>query len=198
VRPTATESIEPGGREPAPGELRVVQQFINSLDIEAGVDDLDSPAALSGWLSDHGLARPGMRLTTGDLERARGFRELLRHLALANNGVALPPEVPDALNRALASLPLAGRFEDGQARLVAVGSGLDGALGQLAAIVISESLTGRWRRLKGCARDVCHWAFYDHSRSGTGTWCAMSICGSRTKAITYYRRQRQSSPKSSA
>jgi predicted RNA-binding Zn ribbon-like protein len=189
-RPPPIESEEPGGREPAPGALRLVQQFINSNDLEAGVDQLDTPAALGAWLRVHGLSSSRLRLTGVELERARSFRELLRSLALANNGVPLPPDTLRAVNRAFESLPVIGAFDQDQTHLEPASAGLDEALGRIAAIVISEALGGRWRRLKSCARDVCHWVFYDHSRSGTGTWCTMAICGSRTKANAYYRRSR--------
>jgi predicted RNA-binding Zn ribbon-like protein len=180
---------EPGGRAPAPGELRVVQLFINTLDIEAGTEELATPAALSAWLYGHHLTRTRVRVTRPDLDRARRVRELLRSLALANNGIQLDPEVPADLNREFAALPLVAQVGDGEHRLEPAGKGVDEALGRIAGIVVTESIRGRWRRLKGCVRDACHWAFYDHSRSGTGTWCAMSICGSRTKARSYYRRR---------
>ena len=72
-------------------------------------------------------------------------------------------------------------FERGDARLVPRASGLDGALGEILAVVHRSMADGTWWRLKGCPRDVCHWAFYDRSRNGSGKWCAMSVCGNRTK-----------------
>jgi predicted RNA-binding Zn ribbon-like protein len=68
---------------------------------------------------------------------------------------------------------------------------LDAALGRLASIVVVEMLQGRFGRLKACARDACRWAFYDHSRNRSGTWCAMAVCGSRVKVAKYHRRRRQ-------
>ncbi|MER7367820.1 CGNR zinc finger domain-containing protein [Nonomuraea wenchangensis] len=29
--------------------------------------------------------------------------------------------------------------------------------------------------------DRCQWAFYDHSRSRTGRWCSMRVCGHRVE-----------------
>jgi len=49
---------------------------------------------------------------------------------------------------------------------------------------------GRWERLKICPGRDCGWAFYDHSRNGSGRWCSMTICGGREKARTHYRRNR--------
>jgi predicted RNA-binding Zn ribbon-like protein len=81
----------------APGELEIVRRFVNTLDIEAGTDELDSPAALTAWLERHGLfaglgrsASPGpaaeqapraaahVAVTAADLRRAVALREALR------------------------------------------------------------------------------------------------------------------------
>jgi predicted RNA-binding Zn ribbon-like protein len=181
---------EPGAREPAPGELRTVQLFINSVDIEGGTEEFSTPAALSAWLHSQGLSRRRLRLDEADLERAIAFRELLRAMALGNNGVAPGREVAREFNRQLALLPMVGRLDKtGRLRLDNVGAGLDEALGRLVVIVMSEMIGGRWTRLKACARDVCRWAFYDHSRNRAGTWCTMAICGSRTKMSAYYQRK---------
>jgi hypothetical protein len=40
---------------PAPGDLRIVQRFINSLDREGRTDEFDSPLSLSDWLDAEGL-----------------------------------------------------------------------------------------------------------------------------------------------
>ena len=42
----------------APGDLEIVQRFVNTLDIENGTDEFDSPAGLSGWLAGSGLITP--------------------------------------------------------------------------------------------------------------------------------------------
>jgi predicted RNA-binding Zn ribbon-like protein len=189
----AVQPAEPGGRAPAPGELRIVQLFLNSIDIEAGTEELSTPAALSSWLRGHGLSRSRLRLNQSDLTRARAFRELLRAMALANNGQLLPPGTLREINRQLSTAPLVASFDGpGALHLESVGPGLDEALGRLVVIVNTEMLRGRWSRLKACARDVCHWVFYDHSRNRTGTWCTMAVCGARTKVGTYYRRHHRS------
>jgi predicted RNA-binding Zn ribbon-like protein len=182
---------EPGGRTPAPGDLRIVQRFINSLDIEGETDELTTPAALSTWLRAHGLTRSRLSLNDADLKRAREFRELLRDMALANNGRSLQRRAVHEINAQLATISLIARFDGRETlHLESEGQGLDEALGRIVAIISAEMLRGRWSRLKGCARDVCRWVFYDRSRNRTGTWCTMAICGARTKVSAYYRRQR--------
>jgi predicted RNA-binding Zn ribbon-like protein len=44
------------------------------------------------------------------------------------------------------------------------------------------------RRLKACLNPACGWAFYDTSRSRSGTWCVMEVCGARHKMSQYRRR----------
>jgi predicted RNA-binding Zn ribbon-like protein len=44
--------------------------------------------------------------------------------------------------------------------------------------------------MKACRQ--CEYAFYDRSRNRSAAWCAMSICGNRTKNRAYYRRHRPS------
>jgi predicted RNA-binding Zn ribbon-like protein len=170
----------------------VVQLFVNSLDIEEGTEQWGTPAELSGWLERHGLTRSRIRMDQRDLERARAFRELLRSMALANNGRRMSREKISEVNGVLAPLRLVANIDaHGVLHLECEAGGLDEAIGRIIAIVNTEMILGRWNRMKACARDVCHWVFYDHSRNRTGTWCSMSICGSRTKVSAYYRRHRQ-------
>jgi predicted RNA-binding Zn ribbon-like protein len=183
--------LEPGARAPAPRRLQVVQQFINSLDIEADSEEFQTSSQLGSWLVSHALAKPrALRLTSKDLERARRFRELLRGLAAGNNGIGSHQRLREELNIELARLSVVGALKDGHvARLEPTGTGIDRALSQLAAIVIEEMISGRWSRMKACAADGCRWVFYDHSRSRTGIWCTMAVCGSRAKSRAYYRRR---------
>lgn len=182
---------EPGARPPAPGRLQLVQQFINSRDLEADTEEFQTPAQLSAWLVSHGLEKPRRQpLTSKDLELARRFRELLRELAGANNGIQTRPTLLKELNHELAIRPLTGVLQRADfARMQPTGKGIDRALGAIGAVVIEEMISGRWGRMKACAEDICRWVFYDHSRSHTGIWCTMAVCGSRAKSRAYYRRR---------
>lgn len=180
---------DPGGREPAPEPLRLVQAFVNTLDTENGVEELSSPAELRRVLVELGLLAPvGDPLRGRDLAVALDVREALRALALANNGVPAAAGALRRLERAAGAARLTVSFRDGRARLVPEAHGLDGALGRLVAVVHEAMADGTWPRLKGCPRDVCHWIFYDRSRNGSGRWCAMSVCGNRTNTKAYRSR----------
>ena len=181
---------DPGGRAPAPEPLRLVQAFVNTLDIENGVEELTTPEALQGTLVRIGaLPLDDGPLDDDALAKALAVREGLRALALANSGLAVSSADLRPLESAAAAARFDVRFEpaDGP-RLVPRAAGVDGALGRILAVVHEATVDGSWARLKGCPRDVCHWLFYDRSRNGSGKWCAMSVCGNRTNTKAYRRR----------
>jgi hypothetical protein len=54
-------------------------------------------------------------------------------------------------------------------------------------ILHEAQITGVWPRLKACRQ--CGYAFFDRSKNRSAAWCAMSICGNRTKNRAYRRRR---------
>jgi predicted RNA-binding Zn ribbon-like protein len=179
--------VQPGDRLPAPGSLRTVQAYVNTVDREHGPDLLDEPGGLEAWLARHLMPAP---VAAADLAPARDVREALRTLLLANNGAAHDPAAGEALERAARRAGLEATFPPGGAMLVPRAGGVDGALGWIVAAAFAAMQDGTWRRLKACPRDVCGWAFYDRSTNASATWCSMRVCGGREKASAYYRRRR--------
>jgi CGNR zinc finger len=51
------------------------------------------------------------------------------------------------------------------------------------AILHEACVNGAWARFKGCRQ--CGYAFYDRSKNRSAAWCAMSLCGNRTKNRAY-------------
>jgi predicted RNA-binding Zn ribbon-like protein len=147
--------------EPAPGDLWLVHRFVNTLDVEAKTDSLDT-----SWLESVGL--PGE-----DVARAISFRDALRDLLMSGDATGL-----EGFAR---SSPVTVVFgADGAPRLE--GSDL---VSRLLAIIARAQVEGTWERLKICPADDCRWAFYDFSRNRSRTWCDMKVCGNRAKARTY-------------
>jgi predicted RNA-binding Zn ribbon-like protein len=177
---------QPGGREPAPGALVLVQDLVNTVDREHGPDLLDDEAGLREWLTRRDVAVE--RVSADDLDNARELREALRGLLLAHNGGPEPPGARPVLELAAERARLTVRLDPEGAALTPVTNGVDGALGRVVAAAAVAMWDGTWTRLKACPR--CHWAFYDRSPNARATWCAMSICGQRVKARAYYRRKR--------
>ena len=187
----ATRQEQPGGRESAPEPLALVQDFLNTLDLEGEVEQLTGADELRAWLTERGLLHRAPRVSDGDLERALAVRTGLRELAMANADLPVDEAPIRALNLALDPALLQARFHPaGGWRLDPGTSGVDGALAQLAAIVIDAMHDGTWRRLKPCHNHICRWLFYDHSTDRSGTWCSMAVCGNRLKARAYRRRHR--------
>ncbi len=183
-------------RPAAPPPLAVVQDFVNTLDIEAGTDDLDGPTALGLWLRRHDLLGAGERIRSdGDLAYALRVRDALRALLFANHDLETPsPEALAILDEAALRAGLTLHFRpDGTSRLEPAASGVEGAIGHLLAIAHAAITEGTWSRLKICRSDTCAWAFYDTSRNRSGKWCSMAVCGNRAKARTYRRRRNEAS-----
>jgi predicted RNA-binding Zn ribbon-like protein len=182
-------SVQPGGRSPASGGLRLVQDFVNTVDREHGPDLFELDGGLRDWLDRRGLA-PGAPVGDAEVAAALELREALRALLLANNGEPEAPGARAALDAAGRRAGLAVAFATDPPALTPADEGLDGALGAVVAAAFAAMLDGSWTRLKACPRDVCGWAFYDRSTNGSATWCSMRVCGGRVKAGAYYRRRR--------
>ena len=187
---------QPGDRVPAPGALGLVQSFLNSRwDLEGDhQEQLSSPAALAHWLTEHDLFDSSKRPTGSDLRRALAVREGLRALLFANNGEPVERAAVESLNEALGAPALGVRLDSvAPPAFTAPRRDVVGALATIASIVATSQIEGTWPRFKACPGRRCGWAFYDHSRNQGGSWCSMSVCGSRAKARDYRRRQKQTS-----
>jgi predicted RNA-binding Zn ribbon-like protein len=152
----------------APQPLREVQLLINSVDLEHERDWLPD------WLAERGLV--------GEEERARGLREALRRLVLANNGIPLDSAAVSVVNEAARGVSL--RVDErGAVSVEADGDALD----NVVAIAFGAMLDGTWERLKACRN--CRWSFYDCSPNRSATWCSMQLCGNRRKTRAYRARR---------
>jgi predicted RNA-binding Zn ribbon-like protein len=180
--------------KPAPPHLRLVQEFVNTLDIEDGTDELETAADLGRWCAARSLAVTPDGVTPADLAAARELREALRGMLEAHTGVRVREADVAAANRVAARAALIVAFDEhGVPGLAAAGGeGVAGALARIVADVYAATLDGSWERLKACRADDCRWAFYDRSRSRTGQWCDMDGCGSRAKVRAYRARNRAS------
>ena len=174
----------------APGHLERVRRFVNSGHTDEPEDHLATPDGAAAWLCENGLLEGAAIITEAEAAHLREFREALRLSLLSHTELdcsdaaweqvrALGQHVP--LRMCLGPAP-------GEASLAATGAGEDQVLGRLMAAIYDALKTGTWRRLKACRQQTCLWAFYDHSKNGSGAWCDMALCGNRAKAQR--RRQR--------
>jgi predicted RNA-binding Zn ribbon-like protein len=179
-----------GKNQDAPGELEHVRAFVNTLDREEGLEELTDETALAAWLTARGLAEPDLTARRDDVQRAVELREALRAVLLSHNGDgAVPADASRTLDDAVCRARVRMRFaDDGSALLEPEAPGVAGALGRLLVIVQGSIAAGTWKRLKACRDHTCAWAFYDHTKNRSGSWCTMDVCGNRAKARAYRER----------
>ena len=184
------EQIEPGGRPKAPGRLELLQRFINSYnhDFPREWDRIGTADKAQTWLRRKRLVASGDRISEADAARLRELREAIRALAMANHGGQPAATATDVVRRLSGGAQLTVAVDDaGRTALEPARRGVDGAVATLLGILHEAQLTGQWARMKACRQ--CGYAFFDRSKNRSAAWCAMSICGNRTKNRAYYRRR---------
>ena len=170
--------------KPAPMPLLLVQSFVNTWDADHGSDLLLDPAAARSWLTQAGLWSAERPPDPAELHLARGVREGIRAMLVANSGGPPPPpgDLLPLQEVAHASRPALQVSAGGQ---VSLGPGPadppGAALLSLLLLIRDAQRDGTWQRLKACGNPDCRWAFYDRSHSGAGAWCDMATCGNRIK-----------------
>src|SRR4051812_6412844 len=113
----------------APGDLDLVQRFVNTADLDQGTDELADQAGLAAWLDRVGMAA---QVDAAGRDRVVAFREAIRALLLANHGAPPDPGAIATLDRAAA---ITVAFDaGGTARLEPARAGVDGVLARLLAI----------------------------------------------------------------
>ena len=174
-------------RPDVPAPIAVVRDFVNTTDHETGTDDLTTQAALVRYLSEAGLLTGAGRATADDLEVALRLRAGLRR-ALELNHDGEPGHVA-GLDAVLQELPVALAWTNGQVTLRPAVAGVRGALARIGLAAHDAATAGIWWRLKICAWDECEWAYYDHSKNRSRSYCEYG-CGNKLKTRAYRARQR--------
>jgi predicted RNA-binding Zn ribbon-like protein len=167
----------------------LIVDFVNTLELVPYHEGLASSEALSAWLTEQGLAAPGVEASEADLHEAIQVREAIRTLLGAHN------ELPGDLDAASAVLDAAAKradlrvcFSGGTVRLEPTTGGACGALGRLLAAVAAAMADESWDRLKACRAEDCRWAFLDTAKNRSRAWCSMESCGNRAKVRAYRAR----------
>jgi predicted RNA-binding Zn ribbon-like protein len=150
-----------------PDDVALVVDFLNTTELESGIDVLDDASAWVQWCRDQGLA-PG-----SNPKNARSTRDALRAALGDERATAAELTVTVAI----------GLDADGRPGLVTADP-----IGAVLAAAVRLVDAGAWHRLKLCPADDCRWAFFDRSRNRSRTWCAMEVCGNRAKARSFRRR----------
>jgi len=168
--------------------LPSLEDFVRWLARTDRLDQRGASDALKRW----GDSAEGVRIG----ERARAFRETLRHMAdgiVRGRGVST--EGLAAINFILAE-------NDGNLRLERQGPGfrvrfaarpthpisLLGSVAEAAADLLSRS---DLQLVKRCGNPDCVLFFYDTTRNHRRQWCAMATCGNLMKVRAFRRRHKK-------
>lgn len=183
----------------APAPLDLVQDLLNTCSLLRGFDRLSDLEQARAWLSSSGpAAAAGLAprdLTEADLGPLRALRDALRE---ARSTIGAQDELGDppwpALDAVAANAPVVVSLDVDGTPVLRPHPHASRVLATVLAAVVGAADT--WPRLKICANPGCRWAFYDTSRNHSGTWCDMSICGTRAKMARYRRSSRRTTPPS--
>lgn len=177
---------------PAPGDLELLQRFINLHEHAPGVDSDLAPSRemFEDFLHERGLLDPGQRFTQTDRETSLELQRALHAKVRANLGAAITDGDVAVIDGLAQRAGLHPHFARRGPVLLTDAPGIDGALGRLVAVAFLADLDGSWGRLKACAGEGCRSVFYDRSKNHSGRWCSMSRCGNRAKVRAWRERQR--------
>jgi hypothetical protein len=153
------------GRPAETADVSLVVDFLNTIDIDEGTDELADFTSWRQWAEHRGL-RPD------PLEESRHARDALR--ALLGD-----PRLEPAQTRAPIQVDLSA---SGPAFAA------ENAVGAVLAAAAKLAVLGDWERVKICPAANCLWAFYDQSRNRSRHWCSMRTCGNREKARAWRER----------
>jgi predicted RNA-binding Zn ribbon-like protein len=176
----------------APGELAVIQDFLNTQYGQArhAHVELANPEQLRTWLVARSLLANDIAITEGDFRRVIQLREALRVFLHTNNSFEASTVPDEILNNLASNAPLTVHFRPDELPVLEPDiAGIDGMIARLVGIVFTSMIDGTWARLKVCRNERCQKAFYDISKNHSGVWCSMTVCGSRFKAQVYRQRR---------
>ena len=170
---------------PAPEPLTQLQRFVNTHAYSGRPDGLATTTSARAWFRQQQVAGTP---TARDVTRLVAAREAIRETLRSHDGRNQPRVGSPPLELALPHPSLTWQHADDSIALVGAGHGLERFLNDLAAAIVSASLTGTWRQLKICDNDECHVAFWDHTRNGSARYCSSTACANRSRQRAFRAR----------
>jgi len=169
--------------------VRLVADVVNTVDVFADEELLDSPDDLIAFAGDHGIS--GREITRSELERFRRARAALRD-ALTSGDEA---EAVAGVNGVMAGIRARPRLvedPDGTWTFTYADPDspvVDRILAEAAAGALEEIRDHGLRRFSTCASSTCDDLFLDQSRNHSRRYCTPDVCGNREAQRAYRARQ---------
>lgn len=170
---------------PAPEPLAQLQRFVNTHAYSGRPDRLATTTSARAWFRQQQI--PGAP-TAHDVTRLVAVREAIREALQSDDARRQSRFGSPLLELALPNPSFTWRHANDHITLVGAGHGLERFLNDLAAAVVSSSLTATWLQLKICDNDECHVAFWDHTRNGSARYCSSTTCANRSRQRAFRAR----------
>ena len=143
--------------KPAPMPLLLVQSFVNTWDGDRGSDLLLDPSTARDWMTEAGLWGADRAPDPAELHLARGVREGIRAMLVANSGGPQPgPGQLQPLQAVAQASPPA--LQVSPVGLIGLGPQHPGRPGAglltLLLVIHDAQRDGTWRRLKACGNRI--------------------------------------------
>ena len=152
---------------------------------------LRTPADLTRWLVEAGLADAPVEATPSQLAAARRLRECVYRLVRAAMA-GEPGSVADrdVVNEHARYPPVAAQIgPDGGPLLWTGRDAVPAGLATVARDAVDLLTSGGVERVRECDAPDCALLFWDTSRPGRRRWCADGACGSRVRSAAYRARR---------
>ena len=157
----------------APGPLRLVQAFGNTLSAEPDADLLATREEAAAWLRAAALLPAESGLTGSEHAALLRLRQALLDTLAAHTDGREDPEATARLTRALAEGRLVVTVD--AASLVtlasAARSSYPSVVAGIAVAIAEAAAAGTWLRLKTCSGSGCGQVFYDDSAAAGAREC---------------------------
>ena len=165
--------------DPAPGPLRLIQSFVNTLSAEPDADPLATREEAGAWLRAAALLPAESGLSGSEHAALLRLREAVRDTLAAHTDSREDPEAAARLTRALAEGRLVVTVDaTSLVRLAsAARASYPSVVAAIAVAIAEAAAAGTWLRLKSCSGSACGQAFYDDSAASGAQGCDTHVAG---------------------
>jgi predicted RNA-binding Zn ribbon-like protein len=168
-----------GSEDAAPGPLRLVQSFANTLSAEPYTDLLRTREQAAVWLRTAAMLPVSAGLTNSEHAALLRLRESVRDVLAAHTDGREDPEAAARLTKALADGRLVLTIDPASTVELASAAraSYPGIVAAVAIAIARSAASGTWPRLKSCPAPQCRRAFFDGSASSAARRCRVHAGG---------------------
>ena len=172
-------AVPADGSDIAPGPLRLVQSFANTLSADRDVDLLRTREEAAAWLRMAAMLPAEAGLSNSEHAALLRLRESIRDVSAAHTDGREDAEAAARLTKALADgrLVLTVDPESTVQLASAARASYPNMVAAVAIAIAGSAASGTWLRLKSCPAPHCGQAFYDASASSTSKRCSTHVTG---------------------